>query len=1681
MRKSAFVQLLLVALASVGSVLAQGPAKGVPPFSSTGGGPFDVINLGNGNVHFAIPVVHKAGRGTPFTYDLTYDSSVWAPVLSGSTTIWSPVSNWGWTANTQSNVGYVIAIYYTQYYTCNLPGGGIGQPYSGIWMTDPTYVDQFGVWHPFGMGLVQYFTNGQPCQAVPPGQESMTSTSYDGSGLTLSMTWETPTGTVTTRSGAVSTVSVGSGGGLFEDTNGNIETSSSGQFFDTLSGTTPVLTVAGFAPNPIKFTYTPPSAPNVFYTMNFKAYTLATNFAVAGIGEYGATVGNLVDTIQLPDGTSYSFSYEPTPSLPASGACTPKAGTSSCVTGRIASVTLPTGGSITYSYSGGGSGVNGVYSDGSVATLTRTLNPGGTWTYARTNVSGSQWQTIISDPTTPTSNQTVIQFQKLYETQRQIYQGGISSNACSATVTNNCLLLTTVTCYNSHATNCTTTAVLPPISEKDVTLQYPNGQQSKTTVNYNSVGLVTSELQNAYGASAPGSLLQSTSISYAPLGNIVDHPSLVTVYDGAHNLKSQTAYAYDESAYPVQSTSGTPEHTSPSGSRGNLTTITYYKTASATLSKHFQYYDTGTLYKSWDVNGTSTSYTSYSYSTTAQSCGNSFATTVTSPPTPNVPAGLSVSTAWNCSGGVATSSTDANGNSVGSTYTDPYFWRPASSQDQLLNTTTFAYTPASGSVPASTESKMLFNSNLSVAEQLTTVDGFLRVLYSQQQEGVGSVNYDSAQTNYDALGRPYQSTMPFVAAAGQGSSTAAVTTTSYDGLGRVIQVNDGGNGYVKFSYSQNDVLQINGPAPSGENLKQKQLEYDALGRLVSVCEITAGTASAPSGSCGQQTALPSPPGSGYLTTYSYGFNSSNQPTVTVAQNSQPGSSGAQTRTYVYDLMGRLLQETNPETGNLAPGTTYYTYDTDSTCTGTYNGDLVKKIDNRGNTTCYTYDALHRVQTITYATSSPDYAVTPAKTFVYDVATYGSTGMSNALGRLAEAFTGPSTSKATDEFFSYSKRGELTDVYEHTPNSGTPYFHSSAGFWANGTVSSLTLLSPANLLPSQAFGVDGKGRPTSVTASSSQNSNVVGSTTYDLVHYKTTVNFGSGDSDVFTGDSNTGRLKNYTFNVGSNSDSGTLTWYSNGSLAVLTIADTVPGTSDSMTCNSSYDDLARIAKVNCGNTVWRQAFSYDAFGNIKKDSTGFTGLTFAPGYSNTTNQFTSLAGVTPTYDLDGRLTYDAVNHYTWDADSKLYTVDTSPSTTVTYDALGRMVEKTVGTSHTQIVYSPLGSKLAVMSAQTLQKGFVPLPSGSQAVYTSSGLAYYRHTDHLGSSRLATTPSRTPYSSTAYAPFGEPYKQAGTTDLSFTGQDQDTVSGMHDFLARRYMPTQGRWLIPDPAGLSAVNPANPQSWNRYAYVNNKPLALVDPLGLFTYIGGGCMTESDPTCDGGDPVLGGGDPNPPSAGGCPVDPVLGVPNCGGGGGSGGGGGDGGALQQATKNGLNALNNTQCALAVAGGSDRAAATLGVNNGSAPLASITTGNVPPLPGVGVPAIETGAEPAYLYNASGTPIAPAGVSVTMTINTAPGGFFDGPRLAGYSRQLTQAIGLLHDTGHAALYNDLASSVITDDPAVVGNFASPYISEQNDVNIAQACFPQGDFGGNQGPVAPPPTEMPAVARPVNPHF
>ncbi|HEX3353519.1 MAG TPA: RHS repeat-associated core domain-containing protein [Terriglobales bacterium] len=286
------------------------------------------------------------------------------------------------------------------------------------------------------------------------------------------------------------------------------------------------------------------------------------------------------------------------------------------------------------------------------------------------------------------------------------------------------------------------------------------------------------------------------------------------------------------------------------------------------------------------------------------------------------------------------------------------------------------------------------------------------------------------------------------------------------------------------------------------------------------------------------------------------------------------------------------------------------------------------------------------------------------------------------------------------------------------------------------------------------------------------------------------------------------------------------------------------TPNTQTCTYLYDDLGRVGlppgssgkSVDCGSTKWQQNFSFDPFGNITKTvPSGGTGLSFVPTYSTGTNRYQSLPGFTPTYNGSGNLTADGTHTYSWDVENNATQVDT---TGVQYDALGRMVELDTPTYNTEWVYSPTGEKWGLMLfGQTFAGAWIPLPGGGRRLYqvANGTVSGYTHLDWLGSYRLVTSDTQTLISDVAYAPFGEDYADNGAyLEFASGGVAQSTTSGtgsqgLYDFDFRRYSPSQGRWISPDPAGLAAVDPTDPQSWNRYGYVGNRPLNTVDPMGL------------------------------------------------------------------------------------------------------------------------------------------------------------------------------------------------------------------------------------------------------------
>jgi len=1178
----------------------------------------------------------------------------------------------------------------------------------------------------------------------------------------------------------------------------------------------------------------------VAYTVSYRQYNIKTNFGCTGAystNEYSATGVNLVDKVTLPDGRYYQFQYEPTP------------GFSGYYTGRPSSIKLPAGGTITYQYTGTNNGVSCI--DSGASGLTRTVSDGtssNTWTYSRTP-SGSTSSTIVTAPSYDdgqhgsVQNDTVYTFlngnpdsYNFYEIKRQTYAGSHTSGT---------LLQTILHCYESYycsATSGDTNNYVPsPMPQNQTSVQWPDstGRTSGTLNQYDSIGNLTSHAVYDYGTAGVYSTtpLQTTTISYwtnPSNQQETSKPSEITVKDSGRTILSDTKYSYGSTTV---ATSGTPQHTTPpNGNPGNLTSMQRWVSGTAWLTSNYTNFDTGNVQTATDVNGGQTTYT-------YGNCGNSYPTLVSTQTGGSTVPTLNTSASWNCSGGVPNWTQDVNTNQITYTYgSDPY-WRPTSIQNDATTAVVNLSYPSTTS--NSSGAAMSFNGVSSTSTSVTTYDGLGRTIVQQTLQGPAPSNYDTIATAYDSLGRVASTTLPYSGGAGNYVPSNPGSSFKYDTLGRTFTISDSGGGTVQYGYSSNDLQVTIGPQvtlPSTENLKKRNMEYNGAGWLTSVCEVVASTQPV-GGACGQRAAF-----TGYETVYTYDGRGL---LTQVQQNSQTGSSGIQTRLVYYDGLGRKTSETIPEwsAGAGVAGTSAYTYDSIATgdCSGSYAGDLLKVHDSVGNTTCYTYDLQHRPLSALVTASSPYSSRTPNAYFRYDAATYnGTTNMQNAKGKLAEAYTcSPSSCVSpylTDEFFSASPvtsgsmaGGVQSQMWQSTPNSGG-YFLTSDTYFPNGALGAISASRSGSSIgiPNFTFGVDGEGRP---NTASDGTRNLVTGVTYNPASLALTATYGNAstgaanDVDSVSYDPNTFRPLNLTSSMSPTSGNFTvatvLTWNANGSLQRMQYTDGSPSPMN-QDCKYSADDLRRIASVDCGSSAWGQNFSYDPFGNIQKSvPSGRTGTTYSTGgYSTVTNQ--ALTGAT--YDKNGNQLTSTPATLTWNAWNVPVTVN---STSATYDALGRMVEKGVGSTYTQFVFRPSGAGLAVYSSG-LSKGTVALPGGGTAVYNGSGLSYIRHKDWLGSSRLATTWAHAIYSKEAYAPFGETYNESGTPDRSFTAQDQNVATGpggngVYDFLFRKYDPSAGRWMSPDPAGWNAVNSKDPKSFNRYAYVKNNPLSLVDPTGL------------------------------------------------------------------------------------------------------------------------------------------------------------------------------------------------------------------------------------------------------------
>ena len=103
--------------------------------------------------------------------------------------------------------------------------------------------------------------------------------------------------------------------------------------------------------------------------------------------------------------------------------------------------------------------------------------------------------------------------------------------------------------------------------------------------------------------------------------------------------------------------------------------------------------------------------------------------------------------------------------------------------------------------------------------------------------------------------------------------------------------------------------------------------------------------------------------------------------------------------------------------------------------------------------------------------------------------------------------------------------------------------------------------------------------------------------------------------------------------------------------------------------------------------------------------------------------------------------------------------------------------------------------------------------------------YYHYDALGSVRGLSNQKGNLDAEFDYDAFGNELKHKGDAKKNvyrFSSKEFEDHAGLYFFGARYYDPEIGRWLTPDPLGFI-------DGPNKYLYVANNPLNLVDPYGL------------------------------------------------------------------------------------------------------------------------------------------------------------------------------------------------------------------------------------------------------------
>jgi len=1045
-----------------------------------------------------------------------------------------------------------------------------------------------------------------------------------------------------------------------------------------------------------------------------------------------------------------------------------------------------------------------------------------------------------------------------------------------------------VTTYDANTSDATFGLPLYTYDTGDLTLVgTANSQETCTETTYtapntslNLVALVaeTRTLDKACG----GSSAIGSSNPTAPTGSQVNALAAPSSVNLANDVVEDTRTFYDDSslagtwpqpATPTwpQSAPSTPQVSVNQAANGYDTTsgqLTY-------LTKSASVYD--------NYNRPSTEYdavgdkTTYAYTMTSYG-------TVTAASTTN-PLGQIQSAVMDPARSLVTAATDANNltttvhyDGLGRTTAVWYYGRATSTPANNL------YTYAVSNTAATAVTTETLNEESGDSTSVQIYDALLRPRQTQTQAVSNVAGRIITDTIYDTHGWVVKTNTNYYDKTSNPDATlestadnqvAQQTLTSYDGLGRAVEVQSKDNTATpvvdNISYAEYTGDKTITVPPTG-GVAQASVT-DALGRATELDQYTT----APTVTTAVQggfTTVAVTGGNTQATTY--GYNTHGLASTTTDANGDTWSTG-------YDFLGEATSSTDPDAGK-------------STTAYDAQGRVVQSADAMGNTLSYTYDKLGRKTAEFNAPTTNQQLYTSASTpgnetasWIYDNSNTIS-GVTDAIGHMTTQNSYTSAGVFTTQELGYNNFGESLGESYTVPGTS-----SMAGTYTyKHTYTPITGLPKQNLIPA-AGGTGGMAQEITTagysvyegldmpTALNGLNG-YAHSVTYSVwgqiaeVELGTTTNNAYVDNtyDEHTGALTNSKITNTAVSQQTPIDQESYTYDASGNPTSQT--ETRSGTTTETQC-FGYDALDRLtnawtASSGCGTTpttanetttvgdqisgsAYWTSWSFDNIGQATSQTqhspTGGTDTVtnYAYGANNTSNcagdtgggantlnatSTTGPAGTTSaTYcsNADGQTTSmpaasSGQNSLAWNPQGQLATVATaSGNTGYTYDATGNLVERT--DPGTITVYLPDQQMVYNTSSQAVTTTrSIALPGGAQVIETSTTGNYrfeVANTQGTAGISLDSTLKNPTYQQ--YTPYGA--KRGSTpapwTDPnSFLGKVQDTADNLVTMGARQYDPDLGRFISVDPL----LETSSPQQLNGYTYAADNPVTGSDPTG-------------------------------------------------------------------------------------------------------------------------------------------------------------------------------------------------------------------------------------------------------------